>query len=329
MTAPEELEDSSPNTFTYDNAATPEYSGFSATPEHAPPIVDTQGSFQSGTYPLRESDLLDTGTTLHICNRADRFTELYPAQSSDGVFAGKTWVLIKQRGTRVLEFHMGKDRPPTRFTLRNIAYIPGYHTNLVLYCLLQKKGYWLHGWENTLVYGPPSKMITICRLLIKYEQYILQYAPILTTEGSFGASLRKPKPERERTAQWWHLRTGHIRKTALEQLANQVTGVRIKGLPLTNCADCSQASRTQIIVHRLPESKVKMPFQRVRVDLFFFPPAYNGHKMAEIFNCEFTGLVSAVTMGQKSSSFEGILNYEARLERQFGLKVNIYRLDSV
>jgi hypothetical protein len=70
-----------------------------------------------------------------------------------------------------------------------------------------------------------------------------------------------------------------------------------------------------------------MPFQRVEVDLFFFPPAYNGHKMAEIFKCEFTGLISAITMGQKSSSFEGVQNYEARLARQFGLKVNIYRLD--
>jgi hypothetical protein len=49
--------------------------------------------------------------------------------------------------------------------------------------------------------------------------------------------------------------------------------------------------------------------------------------MAEIFKCEFTELVSALTMGQKSSSFEGIQNYKACLDWQFGLKVKIYQLD--
>ena len=113
----------------------------------------------------------------------------------------------------------------------------------------------------------------------------------------------------------------------MEQLVHQVTGVRIKGLLLISCADCSQASGTQIISRRPPESKAKKPFQRVGVDLFFFNPVYNGHKIAEIFKCEFTGLVSAVTMARKSSSFEGICNFEARIDRQYGLKVNIYRLD--
>ena len=108
------------------------------------------------------------------------------------MFAGKTWILIKYRGTRILKFHMGKAEPPTEFTLRNVAYILGYHTNLVLYRLLQKTGYWLHGWENTLVYGPPSKKITICRLLKKFEQYVLQCAPIPTSDDLLGLHRKNP-----------------------------------------------------------------------------------------------------------------------------------------
>ena len=95
MVDPEEPEDNSPNIFSYDDAATPEYSGFSAIPEHVLPIIDTQGLFQSGTYLLRDSNLLNTGTILHICNCADRFTELHPAQLGDGVFTDKTWIPIK------------------------------------------------------------------------------------------------------------------------------------------------------------------------------------------------------------------------------------------
>ena len=49
MAAPEKPEDNSPNTFSYDDATTPDYSGFSAIPDHAPPILDAQGLFQSGT----------------------------------------------------------------------------------------------------------------------------------------------------------------------------------------------------------------------------------------------------------------------------------------
>ena len=132
MTTSDETNRDSPETFNYDDdAAMPGYSGFNAAPEQAPPIADSEGSFLSGTYPLHNSDLLDTGTTLHICNNANKFTELHPAQPNDGVFAGRTWIPIKQRGTRILLFYMGKDHAPTKFTLQNVAHIPGYHTNLV------------------------------------------------------------------------------------------------------------------------------------------------------------------------------------------------------
>ena len=323
----EENEGDTPDTLSYDNDAASEYSGFTAALEQAPPIPDSEGSFQSATYPLRDSNLLDTGTTLHICNDAEKFTELHSAPDSDGVFTGRTWIPIRQRGTRVLLLNMGKNVPPTKFTLRNVAYIPGYHTNLVSYWLLQKKRFWFNGWDKSLVIGPPSKYKIVCKLLVKYQQYILQFSPVPTSEGSFGVSSRNPKPVRDGTAEQWHLRTGHIGKTALEQLVHQVTGVRLKGLPLIKCTDCSQASGTQIISRRPPESKAKMPFQRVGVDLFFFNPAHNDHKIAEIFKCEFTGLISSVTMGYKSSSLEGIRNYEARIKRQYGLNISIYRLD--
>jgi hypothetical protein len=222
---------------------------------------------------------------------------------------------------------MGKDQPPTRFTLRNVAYISKYHTNLVSHRLLQKKGYWHYGWNNTLVYRPSSKIITVCKLLVKYKQYVLQFSSIPMKDGLFGVSSRNPKPVRDSTLEQWYLQTGHIAKAALEQLVNQVTGVRIKGLPLISCADCSQASGTQIISRRPPKSKAKMPFQRVGVDLFFFNPTHNRHKIAEILKYEFTGLVSVITIAQKSSSFKGICNFEARIDRQYGLKIKIYCLD--
>jgi hypothetical protein len=175
--AAEESETDSANTFSYDDAAMPEYSGFNAAPEQASLIVYPKESFQLGTYPLHDSDLLDTGTTLHICNDADKFVELHQAQPSDGIFVGTTWIPITQRGTRVTYFNMGNDQP-TKFTLEDVAYIPGYHTNLVSYRRLQKKGYWLNGRNNTLMWGPPTNLHTISRLLIKHGQYILRHTPI-------------------------------------------------------------------------------------------------------------------------------------------------------
>jgi hypothetical protein len=135
MTTSEENEDDTPDTFSYDRDATPEYSGFSTAPEQAPPILDSKGSLQSATYPLQDSDLLDTGASLHICNDVDKFTELHPAKPSDGIFVGTTWIPIKQRETRIVFFNMGNDQP-TKFTLEDVAYIPGYHTNLVSYVSL-------------------------------------------------------------------------------------------------------------------------------------------------------------------------------------------------
>jgi hypothetical protein len=69
--------------YNYDDRL-PDFSGFS-----------TATTLEPDIYPLRDSDLLDTSTTLHICNDADKISELHPAQPSDGIFVGTTGIPIE------------------------------------------------------------------------------------------------------------------------------------------------------------------------------------------------------------------------------------------
>lgn len=86
---------------------------------------------------LHDRWILDTGSSTHICNNRSLFVNFTPDDIE--VSTGDSTTKILGRGTvRLIGRHPVKGR--MEITLSDTLYSPGFHTNLVSYAILRKKG---------------------------------------------------------------------------------------------------------------------------------------------------------------------------------------------
>ena len=105
-------------------------------------------SFSTDVYPLKNSAILDSATTIHIFNEITRFIDFKTADLGDYVWAGEKKVPIKGSGTvDVVIKAPNKDRKLTDriLRIRDVAFCPNFAANLVSLQQLHKRGLW---WDN-------------------------------------------------------------------------------------------------------------------------------------------------------------------------------------
>ncbi|KAM4067905.1 reverse transcriptase (RNA-dependent DNA polymerase) [Hirsutella rhossiliensis] len=132
---------------------------------------DTQAAFSTmpQVHPLRDSTLYDNCASTHIINSRELLTrDVVPAGTLDDVLVGDTAIQVQFRGTRVMKGLLnGPDGPGTRdLVLKNVAFIPGFHTNLISGDKLRKEGYWHCGLDNTIRFGTMERN----RILLKMSK---------------------------------------------------------------------------------------------------------------------------------------------------------------
>ncbi len=80
-------------------------------------------------YPLRDSFILDSGATIHVCNSRSRFQSLRKCDPNDVVYAGSEKMPMVGVGSVDNSISTGTN---TRiFRLNNVAFIRAFHTNVV------------------------------------------------------------------------------------------------------------------------------------------------------------------------------------------------------
>jgi hypothetical protein len=99
------------------------------------------GSFSASSYPLINSFILDCGSPLHICNDFDRFdpSTYQKLDRVDPVLTGDSCSYVEGYG----DVNVNVNTPTGRqlFQLKSVAYIPGFHTNIVSHRKLRQAGY--------------------------------------------------------------------------------------------------------------------------------------------------------------------------------------------
>ena len=98
-------------------------------------------SFSASSYPLVNSFILDCGSPIYICNNIDRFDQT-TFQKLDRV----DLVLTRDSGSYVegygsVNININTPAGKQLFYLRNVAHIPGFHTNVVSHRKLRQAGY--------------------------------------------------------------------------------------------------------------------------------------------------------------------------------------------
>ena len=118
--------------------------------------------------------------------------------------------------------------------LFDVAFCKGIVCNLVSLCYLCERGfYWDNRLKTTLLKCLDGS--TLCSILEKHDQFILEYIPedvnraaFFTRRNKFNTWIKR-KPQRVEVL-IWHLRLGHPGPQSLEHLVNSSQGMQIKGI---------------------------------------------------------------------------------------------------
>src|SRR5438876_6516127 len=101
----------------------------------------TQDTFSTSSHPLANSFNLDYGSPIHICNDFNRFDQntFQKPDRVDPVLTGDSCSYVEGYG----EVQVNVNTPAGKqlFQLRNIAYIPGFHTNVISHKKLRQARY--------------------------------------------------------------------------------------------------------------------------------------------------------------------------------------------
>ena len=124
-------------------------------------------------YPLKNSAILDSGTTLHIFNQISRFLNFRAAPEGDFVWAGDHKIPILGYGE--VDIKIKQQIGGTRLMrLYNVALCKGIVCNLVSLCILCQKGYyWDTKPRTTLIRRSDNSVLY--SLEEKHNQFVLEH----------------------------------------------------------------------------------------------------------------------------------------------------------
>lgn len=242
-------------------------------------------SFSALGYPLANSFILDCGSPIHICNDVNRFDQstFQKLNQVDPVLTGDSCFYMEGYGN--VQININTPTGQHLFLLKQVAFISGFHTNMISHRKLRQAGY--HWDDINLRVQREDTSETVFYVEEIHEQYMVEHNP--NKAAAFPASSRAPRSPREADAYRWHLRMGHLGKEALERLVSNVYGVKIRG-PLTiNCQACLQAKAKQQISRRPSGRMAPRPLWRIRFDIFELERAYNQMRYALVIQDEFSG----------------------------------------
>jgi hypothetical protein len=120
-------------------------------------------------YKLRNSVIIDSGVSIHVCNDRKCFMTLRPAGQEKSLYAGNTVISIEGYGNAMITIATPKGSHQIKLT--NTAYILSFHTIVVSLKKFVLKDVYLDTKQNRLTYQDR----TFCELKEHYGQWILEF----------------------------------------------------------------------------------------------------------------------------------------------------------
>ena len=195
-------------------------------------------------YSLRDSFILDSGATIHVCNNRERFKTFQSAGTNNYLYAGDSTVAIK--GVGDVDIQITTSDGVSTITLRNTAYVPWFHTNTVsLNKFIEKGVYW-----NTKSYELTYRGAFYCRVEKHYGQWVLEYND-RSVDNMVFATKSMILCTATASQEMWHRRMGHLNLDAINKLPGATREVKISEksshLEGALCSECEGATASQQI----------------------------------------------------------------------------------
>jgi Reverse transcriptase (RNA-dependent DNA polymerase) len=286
--------------------------------------LSTHGGFAVGqlTYKLQNCWTLDSAADIHVCNNSSRFKFERAAGEKELLFAGKEAYEIQAYGT--VDLAVKTPQGTAKITLLNVAFVPGFLTNLVALRRFTEKG--VH-WDTQKRHLHQNGK-TFCYVDSVDDHWVLEKHPI-SPSSAFAASTA-PRPIYAASESTWHAVLGHPGPQALSHLENASTGAKIteKGTELAKCEPC-RLSKAHKMISRRPEKEdpAESPLARISYDLISLNEAYNGDKWVSHFTCNYTTMDFVYTHSSKGDAVSIIREFLNMAQNRYGHKIRYFRTD--
>jgi hypothetical protein len=289
--------------------------------------METAFSASNQGYQLRDAFILDSGSTMHICNNLSRLQDVYPPTLGDYIWAGNTRVWIRGYG-RVTVKTQGLQCNQT-LSLQHVAWCPDFLCNLVSFRLLRRQGIW---WENR---QDPTSLRTrdgsiLAILTESHGQWVIEQTTVAPSTFHVRMNRAKRTPQRA-TAMLWHRRLGHPGPSTIEHLIQQAEGVRIKGITTVQCDACGK-SKSKRQIRRTPRLNDEGPGERVAIDFHEYEAgSFSKEKSQMLITCRHSRYVWDFYFkdNRPARSIIRLLGlFVAFMKKQFNITVKVIETDN-
>ncbi|RKF84146.1 Gag-Pol polyprotein, partial [Golovinomyces cichoracearum] len=297
-------------------------------------------------YDLESSWILDSGATIHVCNKISKFIEFNPIERKDEVlWAGESQIQIEGYGKTIIFLKCTQYPNGRPLQLINVAFVPSLHTNVTSLRLLNKVG--IH-WDTELsILKFNGKHYADTPML--FNQWVLEYNPASIqnhvyatdkngTENSKSTlDSNKTHVNSSRAAKTqagsfddWHIRMGHLYEEALLKLPLVTRGCKMTTAKPEKsvCEEC-RLSNAKRIVSRVPRTRAIRPFWRVSWDFIQMKEGKNGDVYVQHFVCDYTHMNFIYLLPNKlqDTLMNNFAAFVAYIERRWGFKVVVWKDD--
>ena len=289
-------------------------------------------AFSIAQYPLKNSAILDSGTTIHIFNEISRFLHFQTAPQGDFVWAGDSKVKVLGYGDVDIAIQGPQGKRILR--LHDVALCKDFACNLVSLRQLHKKGYW---WDNRPSFNHLRQSrdnSTVAILESHHNQFVLEYVPEDISRSAFHARRNKFNSWSERkpltSDAWkWHLRLGHPGPQALEHLVKCSQGAKIRGPTTVEC-QCCGLTKAKRQIRREARDISEAPGLRLAVDFHDYEKSDKGFKSTMLVTDRWSGEIwdYYLTDRTAASIIAALKDLFGRLERQYDVQPTVIECDN-
>ncbi|KAG5287253.1 repeat set, removed, reverse transcriptase-domain containing protein, Ty1/Copia family of RNase HI [Histoplasma ohiense] len=315
-------------------------------------------SSPSNQHPyLQDSWIFDTGAERHICNNRSRFLTYEPTEEQ--VYTGDSTTRVVGYET-VWTYMTNTLSKQFKVILKNAAYIPFSHTNLITWkpcyhiggIYLDGKSFRLRRISDDSIFTHievyDGLLVTEYHRTSENTLVLTNIAPTsnpaepakITEPAKISKSSTTPSytaKSSTASSKIWHQHLGHPSMRAVEHLPTNAKGVQISDIKdIKNvdtedkelCEPCHLAKAKNQISHR-PHIRSKLPFKQLHADIVQGPSyCYNGEQWLIHFVCDYLRFHIAVTALRKSdirNTFNKVLRW---IKCQFDCETKIIQIDN-
>ena len=236
-------------------------------------------------YPLRNSYILDSGATHHVCNDRSRFIDFTAAVDNERITTGDGVAQIKGYGTIWIKTKCPGWLEGRTIQLRNTYYVPTFSTNVVSLNAFADANVHFETRQERLEFEGE----TYCHVQRVLGQWLLEYHPLqeANTSAYVAHSSRKATPITKWTTQEAHQRLGHLYGEALQHLEKACRDVQLVDEEYQKPCQVCRLSDAKQQISRRPGTQSGRPFYRLHWDIIPQHYGLGDLKYVSHIYCEF------------------------------------------